>query len=154
MQRGVLLSLIGLSSCLLACSSPLSSKEVLELGQAEARWAARPFQAYSFEYQISCGLCPYIFVRMTRVSVNNGQVVGVVFVANDSALSPQDRAYFPTIDTLFAQIRREAKDNSVKDLKVEFDPELGYPTVIRTISDPYFADAAGATYISNLVPTP
>ena len=153
-MRALHVSLIGLSGCLLACTSPLSPHEVLELGRAQARWAARPFQAYSYEYIISCGLCRSFFTRLTRVSVNNGQVVGVVFVANDSALSPQDWTFFSTIDSLFARIRRYAHEDWVQDVRVEFDQQLGYPTLISTIAQPNIADAGGAEYIRNLIPAP
>jgi hypothetical protein len=37
-----------------ACGSPLSPIERVELNAAEARWAARPFQAYSIEMLSSC----------------------------------------------------------------------------------------------------
>ena len=151
MRRGVGLSLIGLSSWLLACtSSLLSPGEVFELSRAERRWAARSFQAYSFEYQLIC-FCP---PQVVRVSVNDGQVVGVVTVANDSALAPQQWAYFPTIDTLFAEIRRLSHEHDLRDVKVEYDPALGYPTLIETISQPSIADGGSAQYVRSLVATP
>ena len=154
MPRHARISLIGLLSCLLACTSPLSTDEVLALAKAEARWAARPFQAYSYEYAISCGECPDIFRRSTRVSVNNGQVVGVVVVVNDSALPAQDWTSFTTIDGLFARIRSYPQEDWVRDVTVEFDPQFGYPTLISTLAKPGIQDAGAAEYIRNLVPTP
>ena len=152
MRRRVAISLIGVSSCLLACTSPLSPTEVLELGRAERRWAARQFDAYTFEYRVSCGLCPPFFYQLTRVSVYQGQVYSVVYVANDSALAPEESAYFPSVDSLFAEIRRLPHEDWVRDVKVEYDPALGYPTLIEAISHPNIADAGGAEYIRNLVP--
>lgn len=127
---------------------------MFELGRAERRWAARPFQDYSFEYQVSCGLCSRFFVEWTRVSVANGHVVGVVYVASDSALPQEQWAYFPTVDTLFAWIRSASHEDGMKDVKVEYDPALGYPTLIETISDPYIPDAGHGESVRNLVAIP
>lgn len=153
-MRHLAVSVIGLSTCLVACTAPLSPGEVFALADAKARWAARPFQSYTYEYSVSCGFCAYFFYRPTRVSVNNGQVVGVVVVANDSAFSPQDWKYFATIDDLFARIPQYAREDWVRDVKVEYDPQWGYPTLISTPAKPGIADVGGAEYIRNLVPAP
>ena len=155
MPRHTRVLLIGVLSCLLAaCSSPLSNNEVLALGRAKARWAARPFQAYTYDFVISCGECPDIVRQWARVAVSNGQVVGVVRVANDSALSPQDWTSFTTVDGLFARIERYQRDDWVRDVIVEFDPQLGYPTRISTFAKPGIQDADADQIARNLVPTP
>src|SRR2546425_12404295 len=155
MPRHTRVPLIGVLSCLLAaCSSPLSSREVLALGKAKARWAARPFQAYNYESAISCGLCPRIVQQWARVAVSNEQVVGVVLVANDSALSPPDWTSFTTVDGLFARIERYQHDDWVRDVIVEFDPQFGYPTRISTFAKPGIQDADADQLTRNLVPTP
>ncbi len=147
--------LIGVLSYLLtACTSPLSPGEVLALSKAEARWAARPFQSYTYEIVMSCGECPDIFRRTARVAVSSGQVVGVVLVANDSALAPEDRASFTSVDGLFAQIRSYQHEDWVRDVVVTFDSRLGYPTSISTFAKAGIMDAGATQFISNLVPTP
>ena len=161
MRRAVGFSLIGLSSCLLACTSspssppPLSPSEVLELRQAEARWATRPFQSYTYEYSRICyGFCVMGPPQPIRVIVNNGQVVGAVVVANDSALSIQG-TYFKTVEGLFAEIESDAHDDWVRDVKVEFDPRWGYPTFIGWSPKPISPDVGGADeHMRNLTPTP
>ena len=141
--------------CLLAaCISPLSPSEMLALGQAEARWAARPFQAYTYEIVTSCGECPAVVTRWARVAVNDTNVVGVVLVANDSALSPADLTSFTTVDGLFAQIRRYQHEDWVSDVRVTFDPQLGYPTSISTFAKAGIMDAGASRFIRNLLPTP
>ena len=155
MPRHTRIPLIGvLSSLLAACSSPLSPREVLALGKAKARWEARSFQAYSYEFVISCGECPDVVRQWARVAVSNGQVVGVVRVANDSALSPQYWTSFTTVDGLFARIARYQHEDWVRDVIVEFDPQLGYPTLISTFAKPGIQDAGAAQLTRNLVPTP
>jgi hypothetical protein len=147
------IAVIGSLTCLLAsCSSPLSPDEVLALGRAEARWAARAFDSYTYETVTSCGECPDIMRQQTRVVVSNGKVVGAVLVANDSVLPTLTS--FTTIDGLFAQIRRYQHEDWVRDVIVAFDPQLGYPTSISTFGQPGTMDAGGAIFISNLVPTP
>jgi len=155
MLRHPSVPLTGLLSCLLtACTSPLSPGEVLALSKAEARWAARPFQAYTYEIVTSCGECPDLFRHTARVAVSSGQVVGVVLVANDSALAPGDRTSFVSVEGLFAQIRRYQHEDWVRDVVVAFDPQLGYPTSISTFAKAGIMDAGASQFISNLVPAP
>src|SRR5438094_10570530 len=94
-----------LVTCLLvACTSPLSPSEILELNRAEARWAARPFSAYSYEIATACGECPALMQQLVRVSVEDDHVVGGVLVASDSALPPSALTSFTTVDGPFARI--------------------------------------------------
>jgi hypothetical protein len=152
MVRHRVIAVIGLLICLAAaCTSPLSPKEVLALGRAEALWAARPFNSYSYETVTSCGECPAVVRHSARVLVSNGKVVGAVLVANDSVLSLTS---FVTIDGLFAQIRQYQHEDWVRDVIAAYDPQLGYPTSINTFAKSGIMDAGGAQYISNLVPTP
>ena len=151
LRRGVVASI----PCLLAaCSSPLSTTEVLALGQAEARWASRPFQSYSYETITSCGECPRFIQQWVRVAVSNGQVVGAVFVANDSGLSATEQLSFTTIDGVFAQIGRYQHEDWVRDVKVTFDRQWGYPTSISTFAKDGIMDAGASRFIRSLVPKP
>lgn len=155
MHRRVNVSLLASLFCLLAaCSSPLSTHEIIALGEAEARWAERPFQAYTYEIVTSCGLCPYAMMRLTRVAVSNGTVIGGVVVANDSALGAGDLSSFTTIDGLFAQIEREQGEDWVRDIRVTYDSHLGYPTSISVFARDGIMDAGASQFIRNLVPTP
>jgi Family of unknown function (DUF6174) len=138
---------------LAACtSSPLSPNELLALGEAEARWAARPFEDYSYETVTSCGECPDVVRQWARVAVSNGMVVGVVLIANDSVLSDADLISFTTVDGLFAQIRRYQHEDWVRDVSVTFDPELGYPTSISSFAKAGIMDAGASRLIRNLLP--
>lgn len=135
-----------------ACSSPLSTREIIALGDAEARWAERPFQAYTYQIVTSCGLCPYVMTRETRVAVSNGSVIGAVLVANDSALGAGDLSSFTTIDGLFTQIERYQGEDWVKDVRVTYDSHLGYPTSISVFARAGIEDAGASQFIRNLVP--
>ena len=144
-----------LVTCLLvACTSPLSPSEVLELGRAEARWASRPFSAYSYEIATSCGECPKVMQQVARVSVNDNQVIGVVVVATDSALPPSAVTSFTTVDGLFARIRGYQHQDWLRDVVVTFDPQLGYPTSINVFAKTGIMDADYGQFIQNLRAAP
>src|SRR3989442_15337177 len=87
-----------LVTCLLvACTSPLSPSEVLELGRAEARWASRPFSAYSSEIATSCGECPKVMQQVARGSVNDNPDIGAALVETHSALPPSPVTWCSTL---------------------------------------------------------
>ena len=153
MDRHRISAAIGLMSFVVAaCSSPTSPLDGRALSRAEARWAARPFDSYTYETVTSCGECPDIVRRQTRIEVRNGRVSAAVVVANDSLLPTVES--FITVDGLFAQIRGYQREDWVREVRVEFDPQLGYPTSIRVFAKAGIMDADYDKYISNLVPSP
>ncbi len=141
LKRTILVGI--LAGSMAACTSPLSPGESRRLQEAEARWTARPFQAYSFEVKVGC-FCAPVINQWSRVEVVNGTVTRVVTIASGNDVSPEDRTYFPTIERLFANIRQAAREDW-EDIEVEFDAALGYPRWIRFVSKPDILDA-GASY--------
>ena len=73
-------------------------------------------------------------------------------LAQALANPPASRRRFRT--DLFAQIRRYQDEDWVRDVVVEFDPQLGYPTSIGTFSKAGIMDAGATQFVRNLVPTP
>jgi hypothetical protein len=143
--KRTMVPLVGiLATSMLACSSPLSPGESRELQEAEARWTARPFQAYSFEVKVGC-FCDPVVNQWSRVEVVNGTVTRVVTIASGNDVSSEHRNFFPTIERLFANIRQASRGDGVEDIEVEFDAALGYPRWIRFVSKPDLLDA-GASY--------
>jgi len=144
---------VGLMCCIaLGCSSPTSPVDEKALGRAEARWAARAFNSYTYETVTSCGECAPDVARPTRVEVRGGKVSAAIVVANDSLL-PTVTA-FTTVDGLFAQIRGYTRDPWVKEVRVTYDPLLGYPTSIDVFAKAGIADGDFGKSISKLVPAP
>ncbi len=152
--RAALPFLALLSSLVGACTSPLSPREALELNRAEARWAARPFRAYSYEIATACGECPALMRQLVRVSVEDDHVVGGVLVASDSALPPGALTSFTTVDGLFARIRGYQHQDWLQDVIVTFDPQLGYPRSIDVFARTGIMDADYGQFTQNLRPTP
>lgn len=87
-----------------ACKSPLSPLELVELNAAEARWAARAFQSYAIETISSC-FCSPVVTQWARVEV----------------------------ERVFSAIRAAQHDDWVKDVVAEFDPQLGFPTSVSFV---------------------
>ena len=121
------------------CSSLLSPVELFGLAEGERRWAARPFADYSFEMRESC-FCPYYgWVRATVVA---NVVVALESLEPDEAPLP-DTGSWPTIEKLFAQIRRlsQHEEGPYRELDVRFDAALGYPTWVAAKADEQVMDA-------------
>ncbi len=135
-----------------ACSSPTSPVDEQALNRAEARWAARAFDSYSYKTFTSCGECLPDRRRLTRVEVRGGKVSAAIVVANDSLLPTV--APFTTVDGMFAQIRAYNSESWVRAVRVTYDPQLGYPTSIDVFARAGIMDSDYGESISNLVPTP
>ena len=132
-----------------AGSAPLSPADLTALSRAEAKWRARPFADYRYDMQQLC-FCPPEVGRWTRVTIRQGKVVGAERVEPDSTLPVTSLAFWAPIDSLFSRLRQFARDqgnNGVyRDIIVEFDPTLGFPTRVEWVSRPNVLDA-GATYM-------
>jgi hypothetical protein len=148
----VLFSVLLVAS-LSACESPLSPSELLALSEAEARWARRSFQDYAFEIRRSC-FCEPLVTQWAHVEVLGGVVSRVVLLETGAEVSSQERGRFPTVEGIFARIRAAAKDESLADIKVEFDPVLGYPTRVTFAAKPDILDGGSATYLRSVSSMP
>jgi hypothetical protein len=137
----------------LACASPLSPGELRALDEAEARWAARPFQSYSFETRIYC-FCPPILNEWSRVEVVNGSVTRVVLLESGTEVSPAERVSFRTMEQVFDDIREASRHEWVKDVVVRFDLELGYPTLIRFVPEEGILDAGSEHHLRSAAALP
>ena len=137
------------------CSAwaPLSPKELTELARAEARWKARGFADYRYEMKGSC-FCPAEINRWTRVTVRQGRVVAAEPVEPDSTLPVSNLNLWEPIDSLFGRLRQFARDKSLQrnysDIVVEFDPILGFPTLVDWQSKPSIADGSATYWLRNV----
>ena len=148
----VSLSVVGwLASC--GSSGIVGPRDFRRLDDAEARWDARPFADYSFEIRTSC-FCPPEMNQWTRVAVRNGVVVDADAVEPDPNFPITTLTLWQPIDSLFSRLRRVmssgAFESPYADIKVTYDPELGYPTRIEYIEKPTVADAAATITVRNV----
>lgn len=155
MNRVVLLPFLLLAAgSTIACSaSPLVPSEVRELDRAEARWAARPFGAYSIEMKTSC-FCPPIINEWARVEVVNDSVTRVVLVDSGTEVSATERPSFRTVEWLFSTIRSAQDAEWVNDVVATYDPLLGFPTYVSFIPKDGILDAGSVHYLRNAAALP
>ena len=139
---GALLGLLAAS--LAACESPLSPTELCALARAEARWAARGFENYVIEERQAC-FCPAEVTQWARVEVLSGKVDRVTVVESGVEVPAAQRGGFPTVEQVFRTIRTGSTQDWVNDVVADFDPQLGFPTLVSLIPKPGVLDA-GITY--------
>ena len=135
-----------------ACSSdPFSPAEARALAAAEERWQAAGPSSYAFEYLVSCFCESYGWLR---IAVQDGTVATVV--SADSAHVAVEPDGWPTVEDLFERIRQLAEGGSShgRDLEVEFDAALGYPTSIGLSYDSSVQDAGVVYSVRNFIVTP
>jgi hypothetical protein len=148
-----LLSAVVLAGSALACESPLSSDDRNALRIAEAKWAGRAFDDYSFEIRRAC-FCPPVLTEWARVTVQGERVTNVVVLSTGEEVPSSEQAFFPTVDQVFTTIQNTAESEWVDRIELEFDLVSGLPTLANFVSKPNIADAGGAYYLRNLVPLP
>ena len=148
-----LLSAVILAGSVLGCESPLSPHDRDALRVAEALWAGRDFEEYSFEIRREC-FCPPLLTDWARVEVKGENVTSVVLLSTGEEVLPPARDMFPTVNQVFATIRTTASSDWVDRIEVAFDSVNGFPTAVNFVSKPNIADAGGAYYLRNLVPRP
>jgi hypothetical protein len=153
MSRLALGTLLVMAGATVACKSPLSPLELAELNAAEARWAARPFQSYAIEMSTSC-FCDPILNQWARVEVVNGIINRVVLVDGGTEVSPPQRTYFDTVEEVFNSIRRAQHDEYVKDIVVEFDSQLGFPTIVDFVPTEDILDGGSFRRMRNAAALP
>jgi hypothetical protein len=83
-------------------------------------------------------------------------VTGAVAVEPDPNYPITTLALWQPIDSLFSDLRYAMTNGSFAsayaDIKVSYDPELGYPTRIEYIEKPTVADAAATITVRNVQP--
>lgn len=137
---------------LAACSSdPFSPAEERALAAAEERWQAAGPASYTFEYLMGCFCESHGWMR---ISVQDGAVATAVFA--DSAHVAVEFDGWPTVEDLFARIRELAEGSSShgRDVEVEFDDVLGYPTSIHVTYDDSVQDAGVFYTVRNFTAGP
>ena len=138
-----------------ACDSDelVGPRDLQRFAQAKARWDARPFTDYSYEIRTFC-FCPPEIVRWTRVTVRSGAVVAAEAVEPDPNFPVTTLTLWSPIDTVFESLRRTLENADESDyiatIRVEYDEELGYPTLIEIRAKPTVADAGSERQLRNV----
>jgi hypothetical protein len=128
---------------------PFSPDEQEELEEAEARWAARPFEDYVYQIRQAC-FCQNSGVWAT-VTVTGG-VVTAVQLDNGTPVPAEDFDQYPTVELLFERISLYAEGDGVTDVAASYHADLGYPSHISVSST--LEDAGYTADAQNLLPQP
>ena len=82
-----------------------------------------------------------------RIEVMGGSIARVIVLASGAEVSASERDYFHTVEGVFDAIRAARDDSWVKDVVVEFDPQLGFPTYVSFVPNPGILDAGNTMYL-------
>ena len=145
--------LVLLAASVAACESPLSPTELRALAQAEARWAARGFDSYAIEERQAC-FCPPEVTQWARAEVVTGNVDRVIMLESGVEVPAAQRGQFPTVEQVFRTIRAADTQDWIKDVVVQFDPQLGFPTLVSLVPKAGILDAGIVYYFRNASPLP
>ena len=141
----------------IACDSDgvVGPRDFRRFEEAKALWDARPFSDYTYEIRTFC-FCPPEMVRWTRVTVRGGVVVAAEAVEPDPNFPITTLTLWEPIDSVFASLQRtlaNADENSyIATIRVEYDAELGYPTLIALRAKPTVADGDSERNLRNVTP--
>jgi hypothetical protein len=121
-----LLAVLGCVVMLGGCMATEPNRELtdrIEFARHRNQWATQNIRNYSFDYQRT----GYARIATIRVDVLDGGVARVVF--RDTGILVTDTPDEPTIETLF-ETAASVIANDDYDVRIEYDPELGFPTLI------------------------
>lgn len=140
------LTLFIFSGVLSGCGNS-ANKTLDELNRNRAKWESANIHTYQFEYRVSC-FCLDEYTLPRLVFVDADQVVSQTVIDTHVAL-PLDDNNAMSITALFERIALE--ESRAESLSVEYDPELGYPTLVQVDENKQIADDEYTLYVSNVV---
>ena len=108
-----------------SCSSMVGPRE--ELASARMRWAQRAPASYSITLRRGCECLPETIGPAT-ITVSNG-AISVNYTSTGASVPKVYATAFPDVEGMFDLIENAQKNKYYK-VDVEYDSELGYPTLI------------------------
>lgn len=118
---------IGLSGCFLAGSERHEDVQ-RELNQNRRQWEAQGIDEYRYAARRAC-YCGQEAVGPVVVEVRNDEIVARTYQETDESVSSTYSGLWPTMDGVF-DIVQDAIDRDAHQLRVEYHPERGFPTMI------------------------
>jgi hypothetical protein len=128
--------LAALLPLVISCGDGNSNQILRDLRTNQAKWESLNVSDYQYEYKESC-FCPTSVVAPRTVLVNANEVVSITRTDNAEGLRPSQYQTL-TVDELFDRIRLE--ESRAESLIVEYDPVMGYPTLISVDGNFQIAD--------------
>jgi uncharacterized protein DUF6174 len=149
---------VGLAAALLVlaatCEDAGSGPDALllaELETARARWEERGYTDYALTLQRDC-FCGETFRGPVVVQVRFEEVVARVYVSTGQPVPEEAASWFPDVEGLF-DFLDDALHRDPHEIRVEYHPELGYPTEFFVDFSDNIADEEQGYRVLGLEPT-
>jgi hypothetical protein len=122
-----------------------------DLAANRRKWQSQGIRDYSVRYRLIC-FCVTSATDPVLLQVRNGALVSVTRVADGTPVDPSRWAgIYYTVDELFALLT-QAQAQGPNQLRVSYDPALGYPTEVYLDERAAIADDERSYEMSGLVP--
>ncbi len=95
-----------------------------DLEDQRERWEAQGISDYTYDIRRNC-FCGH--VNPVRVTVRDGQRIRAYDLERELELIGEEATWYPTVDGLF-DILEDAYARDAFSVRVEYDPQMGYPT--------------------------
>jgi len=106
--------------------------------------------AYAYDYRnVRFAIGPV--VEPVRIRVRGSAIVSVVSLATGQEMSPDAWRYYETVEGLFRTLEK-AYAQGAAEVRVQYHPQLGYPTDVYIDYDQRLADEEAGYVLSNLAP--
>jgi hypothetical protein len=126
--RAALAVIVGLSSSCDLLAPTSYERERRDLESAIKRWDSAKIMNYDAQVQRDC-YCGFAQEPVV-VRVRSDEVMDAYFARSGENVPSAYAGLFPSVRGLF-RVVQDAIDREVDELRVEYHPELGYPTFIE-----------------------
>ncbi|UCC75012.1 MAG: hypothetical protein JSV86_10800 [Gemmatimonadota bacterium] len=148
--RSFTYALLALATAASACSDVTGLERELE--DNRALWESEGPASYSFDYHVVCYCLPEV-TRPVTITVQHGEVVSVTYVDTGEPVDTPCLCDYPTVDDLFDEIESVLAEDPYS-VRVDYDPELGYPADFFVDYDLQIADEEWGFDVLRLDPLP
>lgn len=136
---------------LAACTTVRAADDPRTLLERNRRlWASHRLADYRYTVQTSC-FCARQVTQPVQVEVRGGRVARRAYAGSAATPDSSLAATWPAVDGLFAKVA-DALQRGAEEVRVEYDPRLGYPTHIQIDYDRRIADEETSIRASGLEP--
>jgi hypothetical protein len=109
-----------------------------ELSENRRRWQAQGIDDYEVAFRNVC-FCDPEAVEPVILRVRDGVLVGVTRESDGRPVDPSQWGRYFTVDQAF-EFLAAAENSGAHEVRVEYDPALGFPTEAFVDHDPQVAD--------------
>jgi len=118
--------------CLFAISIPIlaqSNEPQNRLNKNRRKWESKSTKNYQYEFQRIC-FCLPASTKRVKITVRDGVAENIRLANTGDAVDKAQYELYYTVDQLFDYIQA-AIDKKAHLIKVTYDAELGYPTIVE-----------------------